>query len=203
MTDSPPQPRGRRWGREAASLLALVVVLLAARSSVADHYRVPTGSMEPSVHVGDRVLVNKAAYDVRVPFTDASAVERDGPERGDVVVLDSPEDDKTLLKRVVGLPGDVVEVADGRVIINGESAPVTERDGQTFELLGNTEHPVSLGPDRGFGPVTVPAGHYLVLGDNRSNSRDGRSFGPVPRHSIRGRAFRVYWRDSGFAWRDL
>ena len=101
------------------STLAIGVLVFAARSSLADHYHVPTGSMEPTVEVGDRILVNKAAYGFKVPFTQNYLTHLDVPLAGDVVVLDSPEDEKTLLKRVVGLPGQTITVLDGNVFVDG------------------------------------------------------------------------------------
>src|SRR5215468_7522554 len=113
---TPPRSRMRRVVRELLMLAAFVLVAMSARSSLADHYRVPTGSMQPSVEIDDHILVNKAAYGVRVPFSSRYLTRFDGPAIGDVVVLDSPEEDKVLLKRVVGVPGTEVEVRGGRVL---------------------------------------------------------------------------------------
>ena len=177
-----------------------VLVLLSARSSLADHYLVPSGSMEPTVETGDHIFVNKGAYGVRVPFTHTIAARFDGPKVGDVVVLDSPEEDKVLLKRVVATPGVTVEVRAGHVVLDGVEAPI---DGGVEQLAG-VRHPVSLdrggGPD--FGPVQLGDDQYLVLGDNRGDSRDGRYFGLVDRTAILGRAVGVYWR-GGFDWTGL
>ena len=197
--DGGRRDRARRIVREILSLVFFCTLLLAARSSLADHYRIPTGSMQPAVQVGDRVLVSKAAYDLRVPFTDWVAVTTGTPERGDVVILDSPDSEIRLLKRIVAVAGDRVAVRDGKVLLNGEPVPMR---GQ-WEQLG-TEHKLGdsgAGPD--FGPELVPPGEYLVLGDDRGNSRDGRVFGFVRRSAIRGRAARVYYGNGGLTWRDL
>jgi signal peptidase I len=181
-------------------LAGTLVVLASARSSLAEPYRVPTGSMEPSIEVGDRIVVDKASYGVRVPFTHAYIAKLDGPQVGDVVVLDSPEDDKVLVKRVVATPGQTVEVREGHVYLDGVAAPVA--DG--VEDLDGVHHAVSFdagtGPD--FGPEMLPADEYLVLGDNRGNSHDGRYFGLVSRDAILGRAVGVFWR-GGPAWDGL
>jgi signal peptidase I len=187
-----------------ARFAAFVVVLLAARSSLANHYHVPTGSMLPTIEIGDRIVVNKAAYGLRVPFTSTYATRFAGPALGDVVVLDSPIEDKVLVKRIAGIPGTTVAVRAGRITIDGVQAPVEEFGGRLYELLGETLHPVRLthggGPD--FGPITIPADRYLVLGDNRGDSGDGRVFGLVTRDAIFGRAALVYWRGRP-AWEDL
>src|SRR5262245_60122672 len=175
--------RARRIGRELVVLAVFILVLLSARSSLADHYQVPSGSMQPSVEIDDRILVNKAAYGVRVPFTTTYVARFGGPAIGDVVVLDSPEEDKVLLKRVVGVPGSRIEVRHGRVRIDGKLAPVEQRADGLHEQLGAADHALRLtdggGPD--WGPVTIPEDRYLVMGDNRGDSRDGRSFGLVRR----------------------
>jgi signal peptidase I len=187
------------------SVGAAAVVVLVARTSLADHYQVPSGSMRPTVQIGDRVLVDKSAYGLRLPLVDGYLVRGAEPERGDVVVLEAPDTGIVLLKRVVAVPGDRVEVHAGQVWIDGQPAPVGVEDGTELELLeGGRRHPVALGdggPD--YGPIAVPADRYLVLGDNRGGSRDGRFFGLVGRDALLGRVERVYFREGGPAWIDL
>lgn len=184
--------------------MVLAFVLLSARSSLADHYRVPTGSMQPTVEIDDRILVSKAAYGLRVPFTSTFVTHFEGPRIGDAVVLRSPEDGKVLLKRVVAVPGSTVEVRGGHIALDGRLAEIEQRGEQLIENLAGDEHPVRLSNDGGpdFGPVTLPAGRYLVMGDNRGDSHDGRAFGLVTRDAIIGRAFAVYWR-GGPVWEPL
>ena len=200
----PARPRARRIVRELLVIAAFALVLMSARASIADHYRVPSGSMQPSVEIDDRILVNKAAYGLRVPFSHTYLARFGGPAIGDVVVLDAPDEDKVLLKRIVGVPGTRVEVSRGRVRIDGELAPVEQRADGLHEQLGAANHALRLtgggGPD--WGPVTIPEGRYLVIGDNRGDSRDGRFFGLVPREAILGRALGVFWR-SGLTWDGL
>jgi len=203
--------RGR--GRDLLGVVVCVVVVLFARASLADHYVVPTGSMEPTVAVDDRVVVAKSAYGLRVPLTDFWLVRwGGGPQRGDVVVLESPEGGTILLKRVVGLPGDTITVHGGEISVNGTLVPV--KDG-VEDLLGK-QHLIRLGdggrefPNPDVPSAKLPANKYLVMGDNRGNSKDGRYFGLVDEDVILGHAVRIYWSgDSGksffehFSWKPL
>jgi len=190
--------------RDVVSTLAAATIALVSRASFADHYRVPSGSMEPTVLVGDQICVNKAAYGLRVPASRTYLTKTADPARGDVVVLTSPVDGEVLLKRVVAVPGDVVAVRGGRVTIDGEPVRVREESGTVVEELG-TAHELGVdyggGPD--FGPARVPALSYLVLGDNRGNSNDGRFFGWVTRDALLGKALAVCIHDHGLGWRGL
>jgi signal peptidase I len=176
------------------TLLATGAVVFTARTSLADHYFVPSGSMEPTVQVGDHILVNKLAYGVHVPLVHANVIDLPGPRRGDVVVLESPEDGRVLLKRVVALPGDDVAVRDGTTWIDGK--PVDDAPAR-----GPASDAHDGGPD--FGPTTVPPNHYLVLGDNRGNSKDSRMFGFVAKPAILGRAVGVFVTRGSLTWHAL
>jgi signal peptidase I len=195
----------RRLRRDILVILFAGAAIFTARSSLADHYYVPSGSMLPTVHIDDRIVVNKLAYGLRIPFIDAYALRFGGPSRGDVVVLSSPEDDVTLLKRVVAVPGDRVSVVDGQLELNGRIVPMELRRGELLERLGRSAHPIDLdnggGPD--IGPITVPQGRFLVLGDNRGNSHDGRMFGFVEQDAIIGRATDIFLRDGHLTWLGL
>lgn len=200
--------RARRyWQKEIRPLLILALVLFSVRSSLADWNDVPTGSMKPTILEGDRVFVNKLAYDLKVPFTTWHLAEWANPKRGDIVVFFSPHDGTRLVKRVVALPGDVVELRNEQLIINGNRVDYTslstEISGQlpeseqqhglfaTEELPGHS-HAVmaipSLPAKRSFDPVPVPEGCYFMMGDNRDNSFDSRYFGMVERKRIVGKA---------------
>ena len=199
-TNDGGKPR-RRLVRELLGIATVLLLAMTARATLADHYRVPTGSMLPTVEVGDRIAVNKSAYGLRVPLTQTWLLRTDEPAAGDVVVLASPVDGETLLKRIVAVPGDLVAVRGGRPWRNGAFAPL---DASGRELLGGEPHAVSFGaggPD--FGPVSVPAGSFLVMGDNRGNSLDGRSFGWVRREAVFGRAVGVFARDGRPSWHPL
>ena len=188
-------------------LAILLVVLLAARSSLADWNDVPTGSMNPTILEGDRVFVNKLAYGLKVPFTTLHLVRWHTPERGQVVVFYAPHDGTRMVKRVIAVPGDTVEMRNGVLIVNGQPSsyapldPATIRDLPPRLASGHvlkTEtgvvppHPLMLTPGqpgmRSFDPVTVPAGKYLMLGDNRDNSLDSRYWGFVDEDQIVGQA---------------
>lgn len=167
-----------------ALIIALVLALI-IRTFIIQAFKIPSGSMLETLQIGDRLFVTKFAYDIKAPFTDWSILSLDDPEHGDVIVFRYPEDpSKDFIKRVAGVPGDVVEVRDHVLYRNGE--PVEEPH---VEL-----HP---GPTRvHFGPQTVPEDHYFVLGDNRFNSHDSRFWGFVPRSHIKGKAWRIYWSAS-------
>lgn len=197
--------RFRRWFHsEWGQMAILVLLLLAGRSSLADHYFVPSGSMEYTLTPGDRVVVDKTAYGIRIPFTKVDLFDVGQPRAGDIAVFDSPENGNLLIKRVVALGGDRVDLLAGRLWVNGErlAAPansLVERFNGRF---------VRLNLDDGGGPdirgLLIPEGRVLVLGDHRGNSRDGRYFGLIPERDLYGRAVAVYYsREAGFRWQSL
>jgi len=208
MTDSNPL---RRLWREWRSLLIFAITLLCFRAAIADWNTVPSGSMQPTILIGDRILVDRLAYDAKVPLTDISLMHLGDPQRGDIVVFSSPKDGTRLVKRLIGLPGDVIALRDNQLIINGQPAgyqPLSPDELAQLdwtpepyqqvveETLGTIHHPIIVNRDnsypyRSFGPVRVPAGHYLMLGDNRDNSADSRFFGFVPRALLTGRSDKV------------
>lgn len=203
-----PQSRRRRVAawlyREALPLLLMLALLVVARSSFANHYHVPSGSMQPTLEPGDRVVVDMSAYGLRVPFTRHVLVGRGRPQRGEVAVFASPEDGTRLIKRVVAVGGDKVQLLDGRLSINGE--PMASAGDGDAERFGQRLAQLDLGD--GGGPdiveATVPEGHVLVLGDHRGRSADGRWFGFVEADAIYGRAVAVYWRrGKGPSWKRL
>jgi len=190
--------------REWLPSLLLIALLLVARSTLADHYHVPSGSMEFTLMPGDHVLVNKAAYGWRIPFSKQVAISGSQPEAGDVVVFDSPDSDVRLIKRVVAVGGDHVALRRGHLLVNGKA--LSPPGDSTLEQFG--ERIAQLNLAAGGGPdipgMVVPEGHVLVLGDHRGNSRDGRVFGTVPVSELYGRASAVFWRrDSGPVWKPL
>ncbi len=183
--------------KENRGFILFIFLMLVFRSSFADWNTVPTGSMKPTILEGDRIWVNKLAYDVRVPFTSISLYHLADPQRGDIVVFDSEAANNRLVKRVIGVPGDVVELRSNRLYINGVSArysPVAETADmlQLNEEIAGFTHRMQVyrfkNGSGSFSPVTIPAGRYLVLGDNRDNSADSRIIGFVPRHEIVGRS---------------
>lgn len=186
------------------------------RSAIADWNQVPSGSMEPNIMIGDRIVVDKISYDLRFPFTLQRIARWDNPQRGDVVTFPNPVDEEVYVKRLVAVGGDTVEVRNNRLIINGEVAsysPVakaTEEDLKSHlsrrslrlnrivkeEILGSERYIMrskarGRSRARSFGPVTVPEGKYFVMGDNRDNSSDSREFGFLDRDHILGRAYAI------------
>lgn len=194
----------RSFRSEWAKIAFLLLALLAGRSSLADHYFVPSGSMEYSLMPGDRVLVDKTAYGIRIPFTKIDLFGVGSPESGDIVVFDSPENGKLLIKRIVAVEGDRVDLIDGRLFVNRRS--VTTPDRPFVEEYGARIARLNLedggGPDiRG---LSVPPGFVLALGDHRGSSHDGRYFGLIAERELYGRATVVYYsRRNGFQWETL
>jgi signal peptidase I len=201
---------GRLWAEWVKPFLMVLIVVGSLRSAVADWNDVPTGSMRPTILEGERIFVNKLAYDLKVPFTRLRVARWGVPDRGDVVVLYSPADGKRLVKRVVGLPGDTLQMVHGYLYINGSRAAYqpfapTDRDALglggepretvLWERIGQASHPVTWTERqpsiRDFPPRVVPSDSYFVMGDNRDNSRDSRWFGYVERQLIVGEAVAV------------
>jgi signal peptidase I len=198
------------WKEWLKPLLVIGLLVGSLRSAVADWNHVPTGSMKPTILEGDRVLINKLAYDLKVPFTTWHIAEWGNPQRGDIVVFFSPADGKRLIKRVIGVPGDTLAMENNRLSVNGQPVEyepletevsngidAPEREASLFaaEKLETRRHAVmaipALNAMRSFNPVTVPEGNYFMMGDNRDNSFDSRFYGTVPRKKIVGRASRV------------
>lgn len=195
------------WG---FSLAIAIVLATSFKSAIADWNIVPTGSMLPTIVEGDRIFINKLAYDLKVPYTTIHLARWADPERGDIVVFFSPEDGTRLVKRVVGLPGDTVGMRNNRLIINtkeikyepientemkGFSTHIGRRQHGFVEHLNSTDHPIIVTPHyralRSFGPLTIPEDSYFMMGDNRDNSGDSRYFGFVKRGRIVGKALSV------------
>ena len=201
----------------ARSFFPIFLIVLVIRSFMVEPFRIPSGSMMPSLLVGDFILVNKYAYGLRLPVTDTKIIEVGEPERSDVVVFRFPLDKSTdYIKRVVGLPGDRIAYRNKVLYINDKpmeyrSIGMYEGEGsgarQTGSLLAeetlvDVEHPILVNtraPDFGFnctvlasGAVEVPEGHYFVVGDNRDNSNDSRCWGFVPEDHLVGKAFAIW-----------
>lgn len=205
--------------RSIAELALLALVIFASRSVFGDWNYVPSGSMKPTLVEGDMIYVDKLAYDLKIPFTTLHLAEWDDPIRGEIVVFYSPKDDIRMVKRVIGEPGDTILMRDNRLIINGQPLNYSAPDQQTVSVLNDEEQQIFLfateqlpgvehavmrqptpTPQSNFGPVTIPAGEYLLLGDNRDRSGDSRFFGLVERERILGQATRVLisWNGDNF-----
>jgi signal peptidase I len=199
----------QRWIKANRGLLLFLFGFALFRTGVADWNPIPSGSMRPTLLEGDVVLVNRLAYDLKIPLTDIIVTRLGEPQRGDIVTFSSPRDSTRLIKRLVALPGDRVEMRNEVLYINGQvarySAPEQVAEPMEHgpaiaalrltETIAGIEHRIQVlkgvHAANTFGPVVIPAGHYLMLGDNRDNSADSRVFGFVPRHLLIGRANRV------------
>ena len=197
----------RLW-REYRSLVAFLVLMVLFRSAVADWNVVPSGSMLPTIRLGDRIFVDKMAYDLRVPLTHIAIAHLHDPQRGDIVTIDSSAAHDLIVKRLIGLPGDRIALRDNVLYVNGVRAdyqplgigPLSGDAGSPgdyyVERFDGVAHAMRLSEDapsprRSFGPLVVPPGEYLMLGDNRDDSADSRYFGFFPRKELMGRTRRV------------
>lgn len=200
------------WVEYARAFFPVILVVFLLRSFLVEPFRIPSGSMLPSLLIGDFILVNKYAYGIRIPVINVKVVDVGSPRRGDVLVFRYPANPSdNYIKRVVGLPGDHILYNNKKLYINGKMMDQTEIGDYTYseagerhakarrlmERLDNVEHDILLvddGPARTL-DYTVPARHYFVLGDNRDRSNDSRFWGPVPEENIVGKAFMIW-----FSW---
>lgn len=209
-TDAGPTsaPEKKTFLQEWSGFLIFVIVMVFFRVTIADWNHVPSGSMRPTLIEGDRIWVNKLAYDVKVPYTDIVLKKNGDPQRGDIIVFNSPVDGTRLVKRIVGIPGDEITYANHQMFLNGKKVEYVPMDPDTLdlsldkerrsgygfftEMLPGHPHPVLHSPSaprevlagRSF---TVQPGEYVALGDNRDHSNDSRFWGTVPRANIIGR----------------
>ena len=176
--------------REYAESIAIAVLLaLVIRTYLVQAFKIPSGSMEDTLAIGDHLLVSKFIYGTKIPFVDARVLTIRDPRRGDVIVFEYPEDpSKDFIKRVVGVPGDVVEGKDKKVYVNGKHYENPHEVHKEKDVI-----PKEMNPRDTFGPLTVPADSYFVMGDNRDRSYDSRFWKFVRRDQIKGLAFIKYW----------
>ncbi|KPL28043.1 MAG: hypothetical protein AMJ72_05460 [Acidithiobacillales bacterium SM1_46] len=212
---APGRAKARKGGKEplvveyARAFFPVILIVFLLRSFLVEPFRIPSGSMLPSLLIGDFILVNKFAYGIRLPIVNKKIIDLGGPKRGEVMVFRFPtEPTVNYIKRVVGIPGDRVLYKDKRLYINGkpmeQSDPrsyagggdLTGQISQVTENLDGVSHEILLSdrPDRAV-EITVPEGHYFVMGDNRDHSNDSRYWGYVPDRNLVGRAFLVW-----FSW---
>jgi len=197
------------------SFFPVLLIVFLLRGFIVEPFRIPSGSMLPSLYIGDFILVNKFAYGIRVPVLNKKVFELDEPKRGDVVVFRYPRDPSLdYIKRVIGLPGDHIAYYNKVLYVNGKPAqrrfvgpyegPGQSRANEYRESLFNVEHEILLQPGRPSsleGEYIVPEGAYFVMGDNRDNSNDSRVWGTVPEQNLVGKAFMIWmhWSD-GVHW---
>ncbi len=199
----------KKWLRENRGFIVFILLFGVFRTAIADWNPIPSGSMRPNLLEGDVVFVNRLAYDLKLPLTDVVLAHLGEPQRGDIVTFTSPADGKRLIKRLVALPGDTVEMRNKQLLINGVKADYRLQDvaaepfgdGATLpvmhltETLAGDQRTIQWMPDLSratdFGPVAIPADRFLMLGDNRDNSADSRYIGLIPRKALIGRAERI------------
>lgn len=214
LIDTPELTAGQRFWQEWRGFFIFLAVMIFFRVAIADWNHVPSGSMRPNLIEGDRIWVNKLAYDIKIPYTSVVLKKMSDPKRGDVVVFFAPGQERTrMVKRLIGMPGDKISISNNVLTINGErleydptALDTTEQVNvdlaqgfkhlteslpghpHTMMIRGNGRSPREL---RNLSQITVPEGHYLMLGDNRDQSRDSRVWGFVPHDMIIGRSSTV------------
>lgn len=183
--------------KENRGFIVFILLMSIFRSAVADYNHVPSGSMLPTIVPGDRIGIDKLAYDVKLPFVNYSVMQLNEPARGDIVVFESQAANLRMVKRVIGTPGDRVELINNQLVINNTPVKYEATDtinSQYNEQLPEGKHPIQIKGASNlttFDAVVVPAEHLLVMGDNRNNSADSRVYGFIPRHEVIGKASRV------------
>lgn len=184
------------------SVFIALILALIIRSSLVQAFVIPSGSMLSTLEIGDQLMVNKMAYNLRLPFTDYSIISTGEIKRGDVIVFMPPVGDTEYIKRVIGLPGDVLEIKDKKVFINGR---LLREDYVRYSDA--TVYPAQYGPRDNFGPVTVPIGKLFVMGDNRDESADSRFWGFAEMDNVEGKAGLRFWswdaRNTRVRWSRL
>ncbi|MCT4642547.1 MAG: signal peptidase I [Bacteriovoracaceae bacterium] len=210
----------KNWFKEGKSIFLIITAVLAFRSMLFEPFKIPTGSMIPTLSIGDFILVNKFSYGFKVPFSDWFSdpiyiTNPTAPQRGDVIVFKYPNDESlNYIKRVVGVPGDTLMMVDKVLYINNKKVEVSKVDGkpyldsmvdmyknrkfdflktQTGEASHITQHEVGNDYAANFGPITVPENKFFVMGDNRDNSADSRFWGFVPFNNVKGKAILVWF----------
>ena len=183
-------PKKPLWREYGEALLVALLLALVIRTFVVQAFKIPSESMLQTLLVGDHLLASKFSYGVKVPFTNYYVYKGSDPQRGEIIIFEYPNDPSVdYIKRIVGVPGDIIEVRNKQLFRNGEAVK---------ESYIRFTQPDRIEPVRdNFGPVTVPEGKYFVMGDNRDNSLDSRVWGFVGRSAIRAKAWRIYWSWGG------
>ena len=200
MTTNPRTSKIREY---AEAIIIAILIAVFIRTFVVQAFKIPSGSMKPTLVIGDHILVNKFSYGVKLPYLRTTLIPVGQPQRGDIVVFIYPEDrTKDFIKRVIAVGGDTVEIRDKKILLNG--TPMKDPFGVHVE---DVVYPESLQPRDNFGPVKVPEGTLFVMGDNRDQSYDSRFWGFVKLKDVIGKAFIIYlsWDgdDSSVRWNRL
>jgi len=200
---TPDKKRKSTFREYAEAIIVALVLALIIRTFVVQAFKIPSGSMEPTLEIGDHILVNKFIYGTKIPFTSINLLPWKSPQRGDVIVFIYPlEPEKDFIKRVIGVGGDTVRIVNKKLYINGVEVPDPHAVYKEDTIL-----PGDMQKRDNFGPVTVPKGNLFVLGDNRDRSLDSRFWGFVPLEDVRGNAFIIYWswdrQDTTVRWKRI
>ena len=183
------------WREYGEALFIAFILALVIRAFLVQAFSIPSGSMQPTLLIGDYLLVNKFTYGIRNPLTNKVWIPIGTPQRGDVVVFIYPQDPtKDFIKRVIGLPGDRIQIINKKVLINGKVFETPQAVYDDPLVIPPPHSPTESARDN-MGPVTVPANSYFVMGDNRDHSYDSRFWGFVPMDAFRGKALFIY-----FSW---
>ncbi len=189
MTESPEQPKKSAIRENIEAILIAVLLALFIRTFIIQAFKIPSGSMLPTLQIGDHLLVTKFTYGVKMPFTGTTLIPIGDPKANDIVVFEFPKNPELdYIKRVIAVAGDTVEIRDKKIFVNGK--PFDDRHGVFTDPL---VHPASVDSRDNYGPATVPPGKIFTMGDNRDNSFDGRFWGFVDLKAIRGKAWIIYW----------
>ena len=194
------KPRKSLIREYTEAIIIAIILALIIRTFIVQAFKIPSGSMIPTLMIGDHILVNKFLFGVKIPFTDHILFSFDTPDRLDIIVFKYPEDeDKDFIKRIVGTPGDRISVQNKVLYVN--DIPVVE---PYIQHTDSAILPPGVHPRDSFGPSTVPHDQYFVMGDNRDQSLDSRFWGFVDREKIKGKAFMIYWswdrENTGVRW---
>jgi signal peptidase I len=190
MTKDTQRQIGRSTSREYIEAIVFALILaLIIKTFFIQAFKIPSGSMIPTLLRGDQILVTKFIYGTRVPFSDVKVLKVRQPRRGDIIVFEYPEDRGThYIKRLIGLPGDTIEIKDKVVYVNGEKFVVASARFEDPDIL-----PSAITVRDNFGPIVIPPHSYFMMGDNRDNSRDSRFWGFVDEAELVGNALMIYW----------
>jgi signal peptidase I len=187
----------------AEAIIIAILIAVVVRTFVVQAFKIPSGSMIPTLLIGDHILVNKFIYGIKMPLLRKTIIPIADPKRGDIIVFEYPKDrSKDYIKRVIGISGDKIEIRNKVIFINGKKHP------DAFGIYNDTVvYPGSLQPRDNYGPVTVPAESLFVMGDNRDNSTDSRFWGFVDLKDVEGKAFIIYWSwnrdETNLRWQRL
>ncbi len=189
MADLTQQTKKSVLRENIEAIIIAVLLALVIRTFIIQAFKIPSGSMLPTLQIGDHILVSKFIYGVKIPFSGTTLIPISDPKPNDIVVFQFPKNPELdYIKRVIATAGDIVEIRDKKILINGKPFPDTHGVFKDPTIL-----PAAAAPRDNFGPVTVPAGKIFAMGDNRDNSFDGRFWGFVDLKAVRGKAWAIYW----------